>query len=75
MLKVPAKEIIQSIQHNKQAKIIGNNVKGPWSTPTRFILELDRNIILQRIRLHPRSVSRTMNGSRNYLRSSTWTEQ
>ena len=67
MLKVPAKEISRSIQQNEQDKIIDNIMKVPRSTPTRFTLELDGNTILQpdeQVRLHPRSGSRTMNGSR-----------
>ena len=64
MLKVSAKEISQSIQHNKQDRIIDNNLKVPRSTPTRFALELDGKIIFQQIRLHLRSGSRTRNGSR-----------
>ena len=34
------------------------------STPIRFTLELDGDIILQQVRLHPRSGSKTINGSR-----------
>ena len=64
MLKVQAKEISRSIQQHKQDKIIDNNMKVPRSTPTRFTFELDGNIILQHVRLHPRRGSRTMNGSR-----------
>ena len=64
MLSVPDKEISQSIQHNKEGKILNNNLMNTRSTPKRFTLELDGNIILQQDSLHPRSGSRTMNGSR-----------
>ena len=46
MLKVLAKELIQSIQHTKQDKNMDNNLKDPRCTPSRFTLELDGNIIL-----------------------------
>ena len=46
MLNVPAKEISQSIQHNKQSTTI---LKFPRSTPTRFTLELDGHINLQQV--------------------------
>ena len=64
VVKVPDKEISQSIQHNKEGKILNNNLMNMRSTPFRFTLELDGHIILQQVRLHPRSGSRTMNGSR-----------
>ena len=64
MLKVPAKEINRSIQQNEQDKIIDNNMMVPRSTPTRFTFALDGNIVFQQVRYHPRSGSRTMNGSR-----------
>ena len=64
MLKEPDKEISQSIQHNKEGKILNNNLMNTRSTPTRFTLEQDGDIILQHVRHHPRSGSRTMNGSR-----------
>ena len=71
MRKVPAKELIPSIQHTKHDKIIDNNLKVPRSTmkvprstTTRFTLELDGKSILQQVRLHPRNGSSTMIGSR-----------
>ena len=64
MLKVPDKEISQSIQRNKEGKILNNNLMNTKSTLLRFILELDGDTVLQQIRLHLRSGSRTMNGSR-----------
>ena len=55
----------QSIHPAQQEdKILNDNLKVTRSTPTRFTLELDGDIILQQVRLHPRSGSRTMNGSR-----------
>ena len=63
-LKVLAKETVQSIQQIKQDKILTNNWKVTRSTITRFTIELNGNIILQQVRLDPRSGSRTMNGSR-----------
>ena len=60
MLKVPAKELIPSIQQIKQDNIIENNLKVPRSTTTWFTLELDGNIILQQVRLHPRNGSSIM---------------
>ena len=68
MLKVPDKEISQSIQHNKEGKILNNNLTNTRSTPFRFTLELDGDIILEQVRLHPRSGSRTMNRSRINVR-------
>ena len=65
MLKVLDKEISQSIQHSKDGKILNNNLMNTRSTPVRFTLELDGHIFLQQVRLHPRSGSETMNGSRN----------
>ena len=65
MFKVSDKEISQPIQHNKEGKILNNNLMNTRSTPSRFTRELDGDIILQQVRLHPRSGSRTMNGSRN----------
>ena len=64
MLKVPDKEISQSIQHIKEGKILNITLKNTRSTPVRFTLELDGETLLQQVRLHPRSGSRTMNGSR-----------
>ena len=64
MLKVPDKEVSQSIQRNKEDKILNNNLKVTRSTPTRFTNELDGDIVLQQVRLHSRSGSTTMNGSR-----------
>ena len=61
---VPAEELIPSIQHTKQDKIIDNNLKVPRSTTLRFTLELNGNIILQQVRLHPRNGCSTMIGSR-----------
>ena len=61
--KVAAKELIPSIQHTKQDKIIDNNLKVPRSTTIRFTLEMDGNIIFQQVRLHPRNGSSTMVGS------------
>ena len=69
MLSVPDKEISQSIQHNKEGKILNNNLMNTRSTPKRSTLELDGNIILQQVRPHPRSGSRTMNGSRHKVGS------
>ena len=65
MLKGPDKEISKSIQHNKEGKILNNNLMNTRCTPTRFTLELDGNIILQQVLLHPRSGSKTVNGRRN----------
>ena len=62
--KAPAKQLIPSIQHTKQDKMIDNNFKVPRSTTIRFTLELDGNIILQQVRLHPRNGSSTTIGSR-----------
>ena len=62
-LKVPATEIVQSIQQIKQDKLIDNDSKVSRSTTTLFTLELDRNIILQQVRLHARTGS-TTTGSR-----------
>ena len=62
--KVPAKELIPSIQHTKQNKIIDNNSKDQRSTTVRFTLELDGHIIPQQVRLHPRNGSSTMIWSR-----------
>ena len=64
MLKVPDKETSQSIHPNKEDKILNNNLMVTRSTPSRFTLELDGDIILQPVRLHPRSGSRTMSASR-----------
>ena len=64
MLKVPAKESVQSILHIKQDKVIVNNLKISRSTTTRFTLELDGDIIFQQVRLHPRTGSSTTIGSR-----------
>ena len=64
MLKVLDKETGQSIQYTKQDKILDNNLKVPRSTTTRFTLELDGNIILQQVRLHPGNGSSTVVGSR-----------
>ena len=69
MLSVPDKEISQSIQHNKEGKILNNNLMNTRSTPKRFTLELDGNIILQQVRPHLRSGSRTVNGSRHKVGS------
>ena len=63
-LKVPAKQTVQSIQKIKQDKVIDNDVKVLRSTTTRFTLELDGNIILRQVRLHPRSGSSAKIGSR-----------
>ena len=63
MLKVPAKELVQSILHTKQ-DIIVYNKKVSRSTTTRFAIELDGDIILQQVRLHPRAGSSTTIGSR-----------
>ena len=57
-------EGIPSIQHTKQDNIIDNFLKVPKSTATRATLELDGNIILQQVRLHPCNGSSTMIGSR-----------
>ena len=64
-LKVPDKDICQSIQPNEESKIRNNNLMNTSNTSTGFTLELDGDLILQQVRLHPRSGSRTMNGSRN----------
>ena len=64
MLKVPTEEFIPSSSTPSKTKIIDNNLMNTRSTPERFTLELDGDIILQQVRLHPRSGSRTMNGSR-----------
>ena len=56
MLKVPDKEISQSIQHNKEGKILNHNLMNTRNTPLRFALELDGILFfLQLARLHPRS--------------------
>ena len=62
MLKVLDKEISQFIQHNKEGKIPNNNLM--YTRSTRFTLELDGDVILQQVRLHPRSGTRAMNRSR-----------
>ena len=59
-----AGDLIPSIQHTKQDKIIDNNLKVPRSRTTLSTLELDGNIIFQQVRLHPRNGSSTMIGSR-----------
>ena len=46
MLKVPAKEIVQSIQQIKHDKVIDNDLKVSRSTTTWYIREMDGNIIL-----------------------------
>ena len=63
ILKVLDKETSQSIQRNKEDEIFDTNLKVTRSTPSRFTLELDGDIIFQQVPLHPRSGSRTMNGS------------
>ena len=52
---------IHSAQQRRQHS--QHNLMNTRSTPFRFTLELDGDIILQQVRLHPRSGSRTMNGS------------
>ena len=56
MLQVLDKEISQSIQRNKEVIILNNKLMSTRNTPIRFTL--------QQVRLHPRSGSRTLNGSR-----------
>ena len=63
MLKVPAKEVVQSIQQIKQDKVIDNDLQVSRSTPTWFTFELDGNTFFQQVRLHPRTGSTTI-GSR-----------
>ena len=65
MLKKPDQEISQSIQHSKEGTILNNKLMITRNTPIRFTLALVGDIILQQIRLHPRSGSRTMNGGRH----------
>ena len=65
MFKVPDKEMSQSIQHSKEGTILINKLMITRNTPVRFILALVGDIILQQVRLHPRSGSRTMNGGRH----------
>ena len=64
MLKVPDKETSLSFQHNEEGNISNNKLMNTRSTPIRFTLEMDGNIVLQQVRLHLRSGSRTTNGSR-----------
>ena len=66
MLKVPVKGIVQSILQIKQDTIV-NNLKVSRNTTTQLILEMDGDFILQpdqHVRLHPRTGSSTMIGSR-----------
>ena len=49
----------QQRKQNSQQQLMNTR-----STPIRFNLELDRDINLQQVRLHPRSGGRTTNGSR-----------
>ena len=79
-LKVPDKEISQSIQHHKEGKILNNNLMNTRSTPIRFTIKLYGNSILS-----PSSSSSSQwaaeqwmeveNQSSVYWRSSTWTEK
>ena len=55
-------ESIHPAQQTRQH--FSNNLKVLRGTTTQFTLELDGNMFLQQVRLHPRSGSRTMNGSR-----------
>ena len=48
-LKVPAKEIVQSIQQIKQEKVIDTELKVSRSTTTWFTLELDGHVIRQQV--------------------------
>ena len=61
--QVPAKEIVQSIQQIKQHKVTDNDLKVSRSTATWFTFELNGNIMLQQVRLHPRTGSTNI-GSR-----------
>ena len=49
------------MQYNKEGKILNNNLMNTRSTPFRFTLELDGDIFIQQVLLHPRNGSRTMN--------------
>ena len=64
MLKVQDKDISQSIKHNKEDNILNNKLMIMRSTPERFTPELDGDIVLEQVRIHLRSGSRTKNGSR-----------
>ena len=68
----------QPIQHNNEGKILNNSLMNTKSTPIRFTLELDGNLIFQQVRYHRRSGSKTVNGRKTVLdhwRSSTLSEQ
>ena len=74
LLKVPDKEISQSIQHNKEGNTLNNNLMNTRSTPIRFTLEFlwSSSSSWQMAAEQQMEVDAQ---SWDYWRSSTWTEQ